>query len=125
MMPMSPLWLSLLLAWGAAGRELQTNPDTCNLDDHHPENDGYYVEGIAGVSRTLIDHDGKRLDNRPFPMLMRVHMLPGEAHALLHDSTRGQLKVQALVANNLSFASLCQLTYSIVQVRRLAELHKC
>merc|ERR1719262_2175924 len=62
MMPMALLWL--LLAWGAAGRELQTNPDTCNLDDHHPENNGYYVEGIAGVISDKTDlENGKRFDN--------------------------------------------------------------
>lgn len=32
----------------------------CSVDDHHPVNGGYHIEGIAGHNK---DDAGKRLDN--------------------------------------------------------------
>ena len=37
---------------------------TCNLDEHHHENGGFYIEGIAGTINDEIDlATGKRADN--------------------------------------------------------------
>ena len=36
----------------------------CNVDDHHPENGGYYIEGIAGIIPDSGDSTtGRRADN--------------------------------------------------------------
>lgn len=32
----------------------------CSVDDHHPVNGGYHIEGIAGYNK---DEEGKRLDD--------------------------------------------------------------
>lgn len=36
----------------------------CNTDEHHPENDGYYIEGVAGIDNTIeTDETGRRSAN--------------------------------------------------------------
>lgn len=48
---------SVLLLVGAASA-------ACNVDKHHPENGGYYIEGIAGIVSSERDGEtGKRADN--------------------------------------------------------------
>jgi hypothetical protein len=49
-----------LLAYGGAA---VFATKTCNLDEHHPENGGFYIEGINGVINDIRGDAGKRADD--------------------------------------------------------------
>jgi len=48
-MKLSTIFVSLLHAWSYSTVE----GATCNVEDHHPENGGYFIEGIAGFGETV------------------------------------------------------------------------